>query len=541
MSANSNSTSVRPASTGSIDPFVHGRDAKYYFPNSALRQRIELVRHLVEFGRQIVVLTGPSGAGKSAMLEQVVAADYRNLRLLQFVAGPTLNPGTLLKKISDELGINDTQPSATPIAAIRKSVTAAAARGELILLTIDDAHNLPTDVPGILAELAHSTDEAAELKIILTANPAASPLIDLLQAETRQQMLVHVVDVPRFGSEEITDLIKHRWNVANGTDEIPLTSAEFAQIYQQSNGVPGKAIVLARQIQILNANTERKNHDPALRYLVIGGALIAVFLLFAFFNADKPTKNQETQIDLELPGIDPIAGRIPGTAENAPKNRIALAMPKAAQSRKPEQEVALASSPTITDKAELSVKASTIEPPLIELQAEPLGKIMEERLRDPAPLPTQGVARAIVETAVPVFTPSVAPAITEEAAPERAPLPNPSLAPTTTSAASLESKAPVKTKITQEYSIEWLRNRPKTGYVLQLFGVRDQAAAKAFIKIRSIGNKSAVLVTELSGQPWYAVVYNYYPDRDAALRAIANLPPNLASTKPWARPILGLQ
>ncbi|MDA0820919.1 MAG: AAA family ATPase [Proteobacteria bacterium] len=496
MSANSNSISQRQASAGSIDPFVHSSGSKYYFPNAALRQRIELVRHLVEFGRQIIVLSGPSGSGKSAMLAEVCAADFRNLRLLQFVAGPSLNYVTLLEKISDELGITDEESGAVTIEAIRKSITSASARGELTLLTIDDAHNLPADTPAVLAELAHSSDEAAELKIILAADPAVSPLIELLQGETRRQTLVHVVDVPRFNIEQMSDLIKHRWNVANGPGEIPLSRAEFAQIYQQSNGVPGKAIVLARQIEILNANAERKSPDPALRYLAIGGALIVVFLLFAFFNADNPTETQDTQMDLELPSEQKIA----------PTNLIPLPLPTSENSREIKAEATLAPLLPIAVDTELpEVTGATITPQPAERETEPLSQIVVERVPDPIPL------------AVPSTPPAIA---------------NP---------ATRESQPPSDTKIKQEYSIEWLRSRPRTGYVLQLFGVRDRAAAKAFIKNRDIGKHSDVLVTELSGQPWYVVVYKYYPDRDSAQGAITKLPPNLAGTKPWARPIESLR
>ncbi|MFT4580782.1 MAG: septal ring-binding cell division protein DamX/type II secretory pathway predicted ATPase ExeA [Gammaproteobacteria bacterium] len=533
MSANSNSTSVRPASAGSIDPFVHSSDSKYYFPNAALRQRIELVRHLVEFGRQIIVLTGGSGSGKSAMLEQVCASDFQNLLLLQFVAGPSLNQRALLKKISDELGISDQESGAISIDMIRKSITAANNRGELVLLIIDDAHNLPADTPAVLAELAHSTDEAAELKIILAADPAVSPLIELLQGETRRQTLVHVVDVPRFNSEQIAELIKHRWTVASGPGEIPLSSAEFAQIYQQSNGVPGKAIVLARQIEILNANAQRKNPDPALRYLVIGGVLITAFLLFAFFNADNPTKTQETQINLELPNVEKVV----------PKNLIALPMPTAAKSRDLEEEATLAPQPPILAQAE-SDEASgpTIEPRLLERETEPLSQAATL-----APLPPIAVKAELPETSGSTIDPRPLERETEPLSPiglepvsDPSPRPAPSTPPAIANPSTLESRPPSDAKITQAYSIEWLRSRPNTGYVLQLFGVRDRSAANAFIKIRNIGKHSDVLVTQLSGQPWYAVVYNYYPDRDSALSAIANLPPNLASTKPWARPIASL-
>jgi DamX protein len=92
----------------------------------------------------------------------------------------------------------------------------------------------------------------------------------------------------------------------------------------------------------------------------------------------------------------------------------------------------------------------------------------------------------------------------------------------------------------QTYSIGWLRTRPAGGYVLQLFGVRDRAAAVKFIKDRKIDGKSGILGTDHEGAPWFVVIYGYYPDRASAQAAIPDLPPKLTATPPWARPIASL-
>lgn len=50
----------------------------------ALRERLDLVHHLFEFGRQIMMITGANGSGKSRLLQQIEkeAADgWETLRL----------------------------------------------------------------------------------------------------------------------------------------------------------------------------------------------------------------------------------------------------------------------------------------------------------------------------------------------------------------------------------------------------------------------------------------------------------------------------
>jgi septal ring-binding cell division protein DamX len=112
--------------------------------------------------------------------------------------------------------------------------------------------------------------------------------------------------------------------------------------------------------------------------------------------------------------------------------------------------------------------------------------------------------------------------------------------PAVTTAKTPPSPA-VEPIVAERYSVEWLRSHSGNGYVLQLFGVRDRAAAMKFIKQRRISGKSAVFVTRHKGAPWYAVVYGYYPDRAAARAAVIDLPVELATTKPWARAVESLR
>jgi DamX protein len=106
------------------------------------------------------------------------------------------------------------------------------------------------------------------------------------------------------------------------------------------------------------------------------------------------------------------------------------------------------------------------------------------------------------------------------------------------------STKPVPAKATPapaRYSLAWLNTQAPSGYVLQLFGVRDRAAAVGFINSRKIEGNSAILTTQHEGAPWYVVVYGYYADRAAAQAAIAQLPRALGDLSPWARPLGSLK
>lgn len=532
-----------PASTG-LDPFVHAQGPNSYFETPAIRQRIDLVRHLVEFGRQIIVISGPPGAGKSAMLARVCDDAGVSWHLLRFIGGPALNQITLLTKIADELGIPKPADKTQLLDSIRRAIKAANTRGETIILTVDDAHKLPSDTPGGLAELAHGSDESAELKIIVAADPSQTRLVEHLQQGTSGQTLVHVVEVPRFNNLQTHELLKHRWNAAYATDEVPLSDAEIAQIYQQSNGVPGKAIVLARQVQILSEQRNRPRPDPARRYVLIGAALVAMFLIFAFFNAEKSTREQGVEVTLEL-------ATMAGDTE--------LVDPSPRSVKRPLQPVTTQRAPEITQRdQEISLGTN-----LIELQT------TAPHLPSQTPIPTTLSSELSQTTTELEEKPKATPQATDvdlvskeliagpkskvkvvlrtpEPAPERAAAAPVAIEPPKNIeiTAKTEPKESEKAQSTVEntgYSIDWLLQQPNTGYVLQLFGGRNRSAAEKFIRDKEIAADSDLLITEHAGGPWYVVVYKYFPDRIAAQRAIRELSPILASTKPWSRPISSLK
>ena len=512
MSAEPNGLQPSPQSTG-LDPFVDDQGAKSYFVTPALRQRIDLVRHLLEFGRQIVVLTGVPAAGKSALLHRVSEPGEKNWRVLRYIAGPMLNRASLLRKIATELEIEGSVSGDEQLLeSVRAHVRTGHQRGELMVMTIDDAHRLPADTTACITKLAHCVDEAAELKIVLSADPAQSALVEQLQSGSSIHALVHVVEVPRLNSEQVSAMLTHRWKAAYGTDEIPLDASAMAQVSQASAGVPGKAIVLARQVQILANSAQSPGRDPAQRYLIGGIACIVLFIIFAFFNFEKTDQIQETQIALPLEAPQ---------QKSATKHNPSIAIPR--------EPSALRSAP---DKPSSETADTIVVTPVAEPLLPTATEISTEYPTDATP--------ALALPLVSPEPPADAREDTSVIAPPKDAEPAPPSVATPIALPTVPAPLPAKAERTRAYSIEWLRTQAAAGYVLQLFGVRDRVAAVNFIRDRKISDHSAVLITYHENAPWYVVVYGYYTDRVAAQAAIVDLPGNLAATRPWARPIASL-
>jgi DamX protein len=78
-------------------------------------------------------------------------------------------------------------------------------------------------------------------------------------------------------------------------------------------------------------------------------------------------------------------------------------------------------------------------------------------------------------------------------------------------------------------------------FTVQLFGSHDRQAAERFKEGSKVKERLAVYRTGRDGKDWYVVVAGSYGSRDAAQRAIQNLPPELKRSNPWPRSLASVQ
>ncbi len=81
----------------------------------------------------------------------------------------------------------------------------------------------------------------------------------------------------------------------------------------------------------------------------------------------------------------------------------------------------------------------------------------------------------------------------------------------------------------------WLLEQTPAAYTLQVLGTYSAESARKFVKQQGNRENFVIFRTRLNGRDWHVVVYNMYPNRNAAVAAIQTLPWALRKQKPWAR------
>lgn len=275
------------------------------FRTEALRQRIELINHLIEFGRQIILIQGASGYGKTTLIDALEETAEPGWVIIRFKAGPTLNRESLLEKISASLDFEPTERFSEEevCSEIHRRLEILDKSNQIVVVVIDDAHELPSDTHSLLLALAHDDDAAAEIRVVLAANNSDSSLLDHLQTSAVEKALTHTVDLPKMDREQTASLLswwqdqQHSAPGANSDDKF--SSATIDEIYAHSEGVPGNIVVLARQHRLRGNNTQLRA-DPVKKYLILGGIALLAVTLFSFFGKDV-SEHEEQDLIVELP------------------------------------------------------------------------------------------------------------------------------------------------------------------------------------------------------------------------------------------------
>ena len=531
-----------------------------------LQQRLDLIEHLIEFGRQIIVLSGNIDSGKSTLLNYFVDAQRASWYPIRIHAGPGLTAEGLLGLLVRDLGIASDAPDGQVSSDhVRQRIAVLERAGKVVVLLVDDAEQLLPETATMVVKLAHADDQFAELRVLLAADLDQSALLETLQRAHPQHGLVHLVEIPRLIDTQIQSLIEHRMRAVELDAADYFSADDYARITASADGRVGKVVTLARQ-HMAGISAPAAPRDPPRGgvngltrghvNLVFGILAAAAIVGGAWWATRNPlelssaqtetvelTPSSETSMaktdHLSSPATPPLTveseSEVPvstSALDNDAGKGLPMQVPVAPI---PLPEVVRENpSPTVTAApsapAELPPPAATIAPEVVA----PLADSANPLLSNP------GTASPAI---APKGEPQPAPAAASPRVPAKVVISRPAAPKLLTKTVAIKAPSvaiPAGSSV-KHFSADWLRKQPASAHTLQLFGVRERSAAERYRVQRGITTQSAILTSTLDGKPWYVVVYGYYPNRTAAVTAATRLSASLRDTKPWARSIGSLR
>lgn len=551
-----------------------------YVMTPALRQRLDLLHHLLEFGRQMVVLQGEAGTGRTRMLEAIVDEAGPAWRVLQHAGEELASPQRLLAALTAGLGLAQNAPAAgsvgqaSPLTRIREDLARRHADGQVVVLAIDDAAVMDSSSCALLYELGGGSG-STELHVLMVGDAAGS-FAARLEELAPSVALVHVVDVPPLTLDAAFDLYGHV--VARMPEDPGASAEEIEDLAIACRGNPGEFIRAVRGLQappaaapppppVARVRPQLPRRTLFVAALCVLGAVVGALI----HSAGSRREPEPAVIEMTLPGpgtgprtvgtVAPGTGEVRAPVEPPPADAAAADRAPApallAQAGPVAEPVVLPGAPS-DEAAEPSAYAvlaadtgneAELPPPPgapPEAPAEPLAPAAAVT----APPSATGAKDTPPASAAPTTTPAAtAPvAVAPPPAPKPVPAPAPKPPPTPKPVPKPVPAKPVAKPVTpppkpvaKPYDSQHVLAQPAQNYVVQLFGSREQQAAQRFVTQHALGGRAAVVRTMHNGQPWYIVSYGNYASRSEANRAAAALPAPLAALKPWPRPISSLK
>lgn len=247
-------------------PFAITPDPRYLFMSERHGEGLAHLLYGVTDSGGFIQLTGEVGTGKTTLVRTLLSQlpDQVDVAL---ILNPQVTVLEFLRSICYELGVNLPQNAASPMAlvtALNAFLLDAHSRGRRIILLVDEAQNLSTEVLEQLRLLTNlETARQKLLQIILIGQPELRELLaqnNLRQLAQRVTGRYHLEPLSR---EETDVYIAHRLKVAGAVGEI-FEPAARREVHRLSGGIPRLINVICDRALLGAYSRERRSVDRAL-------------------------------------------------------------------------------------------------------------------------------------------------------------------------------------------------------------------------------------------------------------------------------------
>ena len=220
-------------------PFKLVPDPAYLFLSKSHEEVLAHLAYAVIQGDGFVEITGEVGTGKTTLCRAFLENLDNNTKAA-YIFNPNLNSIQLLKAINDEFGISsDADNTKDLIDTLNSFLIAKKAQGKNIILVIDEAQNLTTEVLEQLRLLSNlETVRDKLLQIILVGQPELGEKLGSHELRQLGQRITLRCQLVPLSYKEVRGYIQHRINVASRKPGIRFNRTSYRAICKYSRGIP---------------------------------------------------------------------------------------------------------------------------------------------------------------------------------------------------------------------------------------------------------------------------------------------------------------
>ncbi|MGH8129793.1 MAG: AAA family ATPase [Steroidobacteraceae bacterium] len=242
-------------------PFAITPDPRYLYLSERHTEALAHLAYGVSEAGGFIQLTGEVGTGKTTVLRSLLQQLPPHCDVA-LILNPRVTPAEFLLTICDELHVQVPETAAGSVKTLVDLLTHylldAHGRGRRIVLTVDEAQNLDTDVleqVRLLTNLETATQKL--LQIILIGQPELREVLSKPELRQLAQRVTGRYHLEALRRSETLAYIRHRSRVAGATRDL-FTPWALREIHRLAGGVPRIINVIADRA-LLGAYT-REEH-----------------------------------------------------------------------------------------------------------------------------------------------------------------------------------------------------------------------------------------------------------------------------------------
>ena len=225
-------------------PFELTPDSNMLFLGEGHKNALAVLKHGVVSDKAFLLFTGGVGTGKTTLIN-VLSKTLENPGYVCVISNPTLELDDFFYYFAAQLGLLFDGNKAKFLVLFSKLLEQCKKSNRRVLLIIDEAHALPTD---LLEEMRLLVNMAAELKdvlsIFLVGQPELLERLNERQLSPLSQRIAVRYHLDQLSAEEATQYVLFRLNRSGGKNPRLFTDQALQLIYQATGGNP-------RQINVL--------------------------------------------------------------------------------------------------------------------------------------------------------------------------------------------------------------------------------------------------------------------------------------------------
>ena len=219
-------------------PFNITPDPRFLFFSERHREAFDHILFGIRERKGFIQITGEVGAGKTtlcrAVLEQLGPGYVTAL-----ILNPCMTSAQLLRAILKEFGLTPRGDRVTCLEILNEFLLDQLARGNDVVLLIDEAQDLDSDLLEQIRLLSNlETDQRKLLQIVLIGQPELREKLNerrLRQLRQRITVRYHLAPLSRF---EVERYIQHRLQVVGANGRPAFTPWAIRMIFRYSSGIP---------------------------------------------------------------------------------------------------------------------------------------------------------------------------------------------------------------------------------------------------------------------------------------------------------------